>query len=351
MSGDEVFCPNCGRPVDRGLAETYRVCTHCGGDLSSSAQAPIQETATPIAPPGYGQQPPPYGAQPEQQPYGAPPYAQPPYAQQPYGQPYPQPYGAPMAGAYYPQTSHPGVYDRPAETPRLDIGNLIRVLFTPKKAFENLYNHASAMHGILLAVVFAAIGSLVSYILMASIVGDLEIPADADTTFIGSTGKSILGSVISIVIAVVVFLLAAYFIHSFLKTKGLRPSLEKTIALTGYAKLPALLLTMVIALLTPMMLAGLPAELFDDDPSNDDTVLDETIGAICGITILIVVVAIVMIIWALWAHGHAAAVANDVNFGTAVGYVLLAWIIVGVIYIAVTIVLGAIGVVVGLGGF
>ena len=336
-----MICPNCGKPVDKGLAETYRVCTHCGGDISSSAQAPIQETATPIAAPAYGQQPPPYGAPPGQQPQGG----------QPYPGPFPQPPGAPPYGAYYPPSSHPGVYDKPEEAPRLDIGNLIRVLFSPQKAFENLYNHSSAMHGILLAVVFAAIGAIISFALMSSLVGDIEIPQDANTTFLASAEISIVGMIISIVVAVVLFLMSAYFISTFLRQRGLRPSLEKTIALTGYAKLPAFLMTIIISFLVPTMLAGLPAELFDDDPTNDALVTDEAVGAICGITILIVVVAIVMLIWALWAHGHAAAVANDVNFGTAVGYVLLAWIIVGVIYIAVSFILSIVGVAISLGGF
>ena len=83
---------------------------------------------------------------------------------------------------------------------------------------------------------------------------------------------------------------------------------------------------------------------------NAAETVDEAVGAICGITILIVIVAIVMLIWAIWVHGHAAAVANDVNFGTAVGYVLLSWIIVGVIYIVVSFVLSALGVAISLGG-
>ena len=343
----EVICPSCGKPVDAELAKKYRVCTHCGNDLSTPVEAPIQETAMPTAAPWPGPGVPP-GQQPPVQQFGQldgqQPYGQQPYGQQPYPMPYQQPYGTPMYGAY-PPTNHPGVYEKPEETPRFDIGNLLRVRFSPQRAFENLYNHSSAKHGIILAIVFAILSAGISAVLMTSLVGSIDLPEEANTAFVGETEISVVSLAVSVVLSLVFFLLSAYLIHAFLKGKGVRPSLEKTIALTGYAKLPGLIISIVIAFLIPMMLGGLPSEFFDDDPTNDEDAAAEAIGNICGITVLIVVVLIVGLIWALWVHGHAAAVANDTNFGTAIGYVFLAWFLVFLIAFAISLVLSAIGLV------
>ena len=39
MTG-EVVCPSCGRGNERGLAETYRMCVHCGADISGALSGP-----------------------------------------------------------------------------------------------------------------------------------------------------------------------------------------------------------------------------------------------------------------------------------------------------------------------
>ncbi|MCK5253980.1 MAG: hypothetical protein KAQ96_13565, partial [Thermoplasmata archaeon] len=201
---DEVVCPCCGRGNERGMAEKYRMCVHCGGDIGAALSQPgglptevreptlgkEPEPSTPPPPepprtsyeqppPSYGQPPTSYGQPPSS--YGQPPpaYGQPPpaYGQPPPGGPYPPPgqppyYGGPPPPGMFPVTYHPGVYERPEYEPYLDIGLLFKSLFSPKKAFEELYDHTSGRQGIVLAVIFILITAVISVIASIAILGD-----------------------------------------------------------------------------------------------------------------------------------------------------------------------------------
>ncbi len=337
----EVVCPSCGRGNDRGMAESYRVCVHCGGDLGPAlsqaspmddlqrsidgttgpppGQAPPPSPA-PGAPPGqpaYPQPPPSHGAPPPA--YGAPP---PGYGAQPYGgQPYPPPqygagpyYGAPAA---YPPTYHPGVYDRPAKAPYVDVGALFKLLFKPKEAFEDLYDHTEQAQGIILAIMFIVISGVIGIVAMYAIVGDWDLPDDASTPFTSSSAAT---SVIGIVTNVIGFFLVAWLFHAFSKGSARRPSLSKTIGMMGYAKFPAFLLTTIAVVALPLSLRGL------DETSSPDDFLG-ALGQICGIMILY----LVAFIWAWWVHSHAQSVANDLSTGSAMGYIFLAWFLMFII--------------------
>ncbi|MCK5251584.1 MAG: hypothetical protein KAQ96_01490 [Thermoplasmata archaeon] len=70
---EEVVCPSCGRGNDISMAESYRVCVHCGGDLSAvvAGSSPMDDLQRTIdgQPPMGGQ------AAPPQQPPQPPPPA------------------------------------------------------------------------------------------------------------------------------------------------------------------------------------------------------------------------------------------------------------------------------------
>lgn len=342
---EEVVCPSCGRGNDRGMAESYRVCVHCGGDLGpalsqaspmgdlqrsidgtagpapapatatypSTPQAPPGQPAYPQPPPSYGAPPPGYGAQ----PYGGQPYPPPQYGAGPY-------YGPPAA---YPPTYHPGVYERPAKAPYIDVGNLFKLLFKPKEAFEDLYDHTEQAQGIILAILFIVISGVVSIISMYAFLGGWDLPSDAGTPMFASSSAAT--SVIGIITNVVGFFLAAWFFHAFAKGSARHPSISKTIGMMGYAKFPAFLLTTIAAIALPLSLRGF------DETANPDEVLGAA-GQVCAVMVLY----IIAFVWAWWVHSHAQSVANDLSTGSALGYIFLAWflmfIIIAVIEVAVT---------------
>lgn len=353
---DEVACPSCGRGNERSMAEAYRVCVHCGGDLGpavagaapmdelqrsidggGSTSPPQEEYARPTEQQPYQQQPqqqPQQGPPPGQPAYSQPPpsYAQgpPPYGGQPYGgQPYPPPgygpgpaYGYPPPMMYTP-TYHPGLYDKPERAPYIDIGNLFKLLFQPKEAFEDLYDHTTSTQGSILAIAFIVISALLGLAVSYAVLGTMDLPDDATMPWVNNESGVL--SVVQIFINVMAFFLTAWLFHSLVKSKAPHASLSKTIGLMGYAKFPAFIVLSIIGIATPIILVGSGYDATDPDTAED------ALGAICGLLALILGLGAVGFFWSIWVHSHAQSVANDVSNSTAFGYLFLSWIVVGII--------------------
>lgn len=279
----------------------------------STPQAPPGQPAYPQPPPSYGVPPPGYGAQ----PYGGQPYPPPQYGAGPY-------YGPPAA---YPPTYHPGVYERPAKAPYIDVGNLFKLLFKPKEAFEDLYDHTEQAQGIILAILFIVISGVVTIVALIAFTGEWSA-STSGTSLMGTSSATM--SAIGIAFNIVGFFLAAWFFHAFSKSSARHPSLSKTIGMMGYAKFPAFILMTIAGVIMAFSQRGL-----DESSSTDE--LFGAAGGVCGSFILF----IIAFVWAWWVHSHAQSVANDLSTGSAMGYIFLAWflmaIIIAVIEIAITV--------------
>lgn len=350
---EEVLCPSCGRGNERGLAETYRMCVHCGADISGAVagpagvevreasledmtgagrppvqQPPPQQPQYQQPPPGHPQyqQPPPYGQPPGTQPYGGQPYP-------PGGVPPPPYYGAPMPPGMYPPTYHPGVYERPERAPYLDFGNLIRLLTRPKEAFEDLWDHTSATQGIILAMVFIVTAAVLNIMGMYVILGSWDILEEADTTLIGANSAAM--TIVSMIMNVLMFFAAAWMVHAFLKGPGTarHPSLSRTIGFMGYAKFPFFIITVIVAFANPLMLSTIDLDAIEDGNPED---VFGGFGAFLGTCLLVFALQIIGFIWAIWVHSHAQSVANDTSMGSAFGFILLTWVVIYVITAIVT---------------
>jgi len=227
-----------------------------------------------------------------------------------------------------PVTYHPGVYEKPEKEPYLDIGNLFKSLVSPKEAFEDLYDHTSSTQGIVMAVIFILMAAVVSIAASFAVLGDMDIPDDA-TTLPGSGAGTVTQTVINVFVGLAMFFLSAYMIFYFLSQgKGRRPDKDKTIGFLGYAKFPAFIIGILIAIATPMMLSSMDLEALENE--DPDAAVD-ALGEICGLLGVIIGLGAVAFVWSIWVHSHAQSVANDVAVGTAFGYILLTWIIVSII--------------------
>ena len=221
----------------------------------------------------------------------------------------------------YPPTFHPGVYDRPEQAPYIDIGNLFRLLFHPKEAFEDLYDHTSSTQGIILAIFFTVMSTGVSILAIWAFMGTLDLPPEADIPLLVQTNAVL--AIIGIFISIATFFFVAWLFHAFIKGNARRPSLPKTMGLMGYSMFPAFLIMLVISLVFPLIALGIN---FDDPEQAPDA-----LGALCGIFALIFGLGLVGLIWAWWVHSNAQSVANDISTGTAFGYLFLTWFLVGIL--------------------
>ena len=309
----------CGKENEQEMAAKYGVCTNCGADLRAAQEAPVQETAMPAGGP-----PPAYG-------YQGPPRYQPP----PGGQPYPPP-GFP--GGYMPPSNHPGLYERPEEPPRLDLGTLPRVLFAPREAFYDLYHHTSAAQGWMLVVLFSVLGSVIGYVVSFALGLGADVEGAQPITGVGAV-VSIVGIIINVLISLFIFWVATSLVFWLIKSGAspLRPNKDKTFGLVGYAKFPAFIMGLVLSISMSAWLAANP-DAFDIDTTGADPLagFDQLLGyyALCT------VITVIQFIWALVVHSHAASVANDTRLGPAIIFTFLAWFIAFWILFAVSIVIG-----------
>jgi len=227
----------------------------------------------------------------------------------------------------FPVTYHPGVYERPAKEPFLDIGLLFKSLFSPKEAFEELYDHTSGKQGITLAVIFIMITAIISIIVGNAILGDIDDPGDSPIPS-GSDG-SMWSAVSTALISLVMFFLSAQMIHYFLsQPKARRPDKDKTTGFLGYSMFPFFLIGIPLTIASIMLVASVDAEALENE---DPDIVMEALGEICAPLLIVLVLSAIAFVWCIWVHSHAQSVANDTAKGTAFGYILLTWIIVGML--------------------
>ncbi len=306
------MCPSCGLGNERGIAEDNRSSVHCGANLEPAiAPAPGIPTETREPSRGAGPQPP------LEQPYG--------------GQPYPSPpgllsYGGTGPPSPYPPTYHPGVYDKPERTPYIDIRNLFKLLFHPKEAFEDLYDHTGSSQGIVLALTFILLSAGISMFMMFAVLGTLEVPEEA-TSVPGGSG-SVTHSVIDAILGIVLFFVSAYLVFTFLKSRGRRASKDKTIGMMGYARFPMFIIGLIIAIAMPFLIDSMDLEaLENEDPDAESEAPQSILG---GLSILAGLSG-VGLVWSIWVNSHAQSVANDASLEKAAVSILITWVIVGII--------------------
>jgi len=327
-----VRCPACGRDNAVETVRLYRVCAGCGAQLEAPPAQPA--TAQGAYPPGQAAWAPPPQAQPgPPPPYGAAAYYQhPPQYPYPYPyaypQPYPPPYPYPYPYAYPmapPPSTHPGLYDRPDEAPRLDLGALVRVLFRPRDAFRDLYHHTDMRTGLLVFFVLTLVEGLIALALNLTVLSDAE---STGLDMFTSIGERIAYVTFGITLAtgLAMFIGVCYLVHALLRSSPttVRPSLPKTMGLLGYAAMPGL----VMGVLTTVVVGAISVTVYSDE--------DATPWTIVGLAVASLSLAVVSLIWSLWVQGHAVSVANDAPWGKSAGVVFVSYIVVGMIVLVIT---------------
>jgi hypothetical protein len=219
------------------------------------------------------------------------------------------------------------VYERPKKEPFLDIGLLFKSLFSPKEAFEELYDHTSGRQGIVLALTFILITAVISIIASIAILGDIDDPGDSPIPT--SSDGSVLSAVSTALISLVMFFLSAYMIHYFLSQgKARRPDKDKTTGFLGYSMFPFFLIGIPLTIASLILVASIDTEAFENE---DPDIAMEALGEICAPLLMVLVLSAIAFVWCIWVHSHAQSVANDTAKGTAFGYILLTWILVGIL--------------------
>ncbi|OGS45069.1 MAG: hypothetical protein A3K76_01915 [Euryarchaeota archaeon RBG_13_57_23] len=220
-------------------------------------------------------------------------------------------------------TSHyPGLYTKPRHAPRLDFADLLRVAYSPKSAFTNLYLSTDLHRALAIVLVFSILSSFVS-ILVTADMGELLGYGTGDALTLAFQGF------VSWIVSLLAFLI--FGLTSALVAKGVfggRGERSATITLLGYSYPAYVLLSIVVILVFNLGFKGLDFGMIDQWTENQ---LNQ--ASVAGIVLL--VVAFIGLAWLLWISSSAVSVANDVSKGEGALSVILAAIAAGVVYILV----------------
>lgn len=217
---------------------------------------------------------------------------------------------------------YPGLYMQPKHVPRLDFSDLLRVSFSPAKAFSSLYLSTNLQRALAIVVLFSILSSVVSLFVTADMEQVLGYNrSDAfELAF-----RGFVSWMVSLLAFLIFGVTAAVVAKDVFGGRGERSA---TMMLTGYAYPGYVLLSMVLLLLFTVGFRGLDLARVQDWTS------DELNQAIAAGTVLLVV-ALVGLIWLLWITSNAVSVANDISKGEAAMSCILAAIAAGVVYLSV----------------
>jgi len=217
---------------------------------------------------------------------------------------------------------YPGLYTRPRHAPRLDFVDLLRVAYSPRNAFINLYLSTDMHRALAVVLVFSLVSALAS-ILVTADMGELLGYDTGDALTLAFQGF------VSWIVSLLAFLI--FGLASALVAKGIfggRGERSATITLLGYCYPAYVLLGLIIITVFNAGFAGLDFGMIDN--WNDD----QFNQALAAGTVLLFV-AIIGLVWLLWIASSAISVANDVSRGEGALSAIIAAIAAGVVYILV----------------
>jgi hypothetical protein len=217
---------------------------------------------------------------------------------------------------------YPGLYMQPKHAPRLDFADLLRVGFSPTKAFSSLYRSTNLQRALAIVVLFSIISSVASLLVTADMEQVLgynsrdafELAFEGFVSWMVSLLAFMIFGIVAAIVAKDVF--------------GGRGERSATLMLTGYAYPGYVLLSIVLLMLFTTGFRGLDLTKVQDWTSDE---LNQAIAA--GAALL--VVALIGLIWLLWVTSHAVSVANDISIGEAAMSCILAAIAAGIVYLLV----------------
>ncbi len=215
-------------------------------------------------------------------------------------------------------TRYPGLYSRPKEAPRFDLGGLMRTAALPSDGFQRLFVRTDFGHAMIVVIMTALVGSIVAGLVSWTLLDELGYYTSNNLWLVVSESMSFSIQIVTFF----VFSFSAALISKWM-FKG-RGDYSATATLMGYA--------MVWYTAISVSMSVVFATVFMDAISRDDPTVTASVIALG----LLFVVLIVGLIWLLWVSARAVSVANDISLGEGVLTIIISSLIVGAVTIAVS---------------
>lgn len=215
---------------------------------------------------------------------------------------------------------YPGLYMQAKHAPRLDFADLIRIGYSPTRAFTSLYLSTNLQRALALVLIFSLLSTVVSTFVtadMAEVLGydtadALELAFQGFVSWIVSLFSFLVFGLTAAVVAREIF--------------GGRGEKSNTITLVGYCYPTYVVLAIILLIIFNLGFKGLDLTQAQDWTDQE---LDQ---AILGGTVLLVV-ALLGIIWLVNITSRAVSVANDISKGEGALSAILSAILAGIVYL------------------
>ncbi|UCE46037.1 MAG: YIP1 family protein [Methanobacteriota archaeon] len=219
------------------------------------------------------------------------------------------------------RSRHAELYSQPKQSPKLDIGNFLRMPFAPTRAFTTLYRSTDLRWAMVLVFVFALVYSALSTVVTTEMHDVLGIER------VSASNAMILAS-LELVVALVSFLIFG-LVSSVVASEvfGGRVDKGSTVTLLGYCYPWFVVISTVLLVIFIAGFSGLELDQVEHWSSDE---LERAI--IWGAALL--AGAIIGLIWLLTLVGKAIGVSNDVSTGEGAMAAVIGAIVAGLVSFA-----------------
>ena len=217
---------------------------------------------------------------------------------------------------------YPSLYNQPKHAPRLDLADIVRIFYSPTKAFTTLYLSTNLQRELALVVAFSLFSALAGTLVTAS-AGTILNYDTKDVLEVSFRG--ILSWIVSLFAFLVFCSVAATAARGVFGGRGER---SMTIALLGYCYPAYVVLTVVLLGIFTLGFHGLDLANIDHWTNSQTNQ-----AVISGIVLLVVLIA--GLIGLLWVVSRAISVANDISTGEAFLTAVFAAIPAGLVFVVV----------------
>lgn len=214
---------------------------------------------------------------------------------------------------------YPGLYTRPKERPRFDIGGLMRAAALPSDAFQRLMVSTDFGHAMTIMVMMALIGSLLSGVVSWTLLDELGYYTSNNLWL--AVGES-LNFGIEILTFFVFSFSAAWISKGAFKGRG---DYTSTATLMGYA--------FVWFSLFSLFNEGAFSTILTDVIYGEGEAVTASLLALAALFL----VFLLGLAWLLWISARAVSVANDISLSEGVLTVIIAALVTGVVTMIVNV--------------
>jgi len=225
------------------------------------------------------------------------------------------------------QSHYPGLYDQPRTPPKLDLVDLLRLAYAPKRSLTRLYLSTGMKQSLMLVVVFSGLSAMVS-VAATYYLGDIFGYASLRGA-VDMLEQMCVSWVISILSFLVFAVVAALIARDLFGGRGDRTA---TVTLMGYCYPWFSLFSIMVLVVFSAGIDGLV-------PGGTDSWTNSDVATVLAIGALTFVAVILGLFWLLAMASRAVSVSSDIRLAGGALTVILAAMTTGVITLVASAVL------------